>query len=327
MDERTAIRPDITVGEDLRTDCRDILARARAAIEDPAQSDAEAVHDFRRAMKRWRALLRLLGAFAGEEARALRDEARDLARALAGARDPQSALDALADLVANELALSARSVARLRSRIKDIRRAAETTLDADMRMRLGMALAKAWSVVENWPLELAQFEDVARELARFYRGGRRRVPADWQAASVEELHELRKHVVIHRYQIEIVQPLWPRYVKMWTGEAQRLREELGKHHDLFVLASLAGPRQPLAHWRSHLAPRHRGAKRRACAHRRAHRRAAVRGKAEGIGAAPYCVVVDAAVVVVSTRSARKGAVNRARLTDKITYAVKLAQTA
>ena len=42
------------------------------------------MHDFRRAMKRWRALLRLFEPFLGEEARRLRDEARDLARALAG---------------------------------------------------------------------------------------------------------------------------------------------------------------------------------------------------------------------------------------------------
>jgi CHAD domain len=65
---------------------------------------------------------------------------------------------------------------------------------------------------------------------------------------------LRKRVVIHRYQIDIIEPLWPRFVKMWSGEAQRLRDRLGKHQDLIVLASLTGPHQPLARWRSRLAP-------------------------------------------------------------------------
>ena len=41
---------------------------------------------------------------------------------------------------------------------------------------------------------------------------------------------------------------------MWTGEAQRLRDRLGKHQDALMLASLIGPRQPLARWRSRLAP-------------------------------------------------------------------------
>ena len=58
MNERPALRPSVAVGEALRGVARDILAEARAAIEDPAKSDADAVHDFRRAMKRWRALLR-----------------------------------------------------------------------------------------------------------------------------------------------------------------------------------------------------------------------------------------------------------------------------
>jgi hypothetical protein len=64
----------------LRGAACDILAEARAAIENPVNSDAEAVHDFRRAMKRWRALLRLIEPFLGTEARHMREEARDRSR-------------------------------------------------------------------------------------------------------------------------------------------------------------------------------------------------------------------------------------------------------
>jgi len=90
MQDRSALRPSVAVGEALRGVARDILTEARAAIEDPAKSDAERVHDFRRTMKRWRGLLRLLEPFVGQEAKRLRDEARDLARMLSGARDGQS---------------------------------------------------------------------------------------------------------------------------------------------------------------------------------------------------------------------------------------------
>jgi CHAD domain-containing protein len=98
------------------------------------------------------------------------------------------------------------------------------------------------------------FDDVADQLARFYREARRRLPADWSAADGEELHDLRKRVVIHRYQVDIIEPLWPRFVKMWSGEAQRLRDRLGKHQDMLVLASLTVPHGPLAPWRSRLTP-------------------------------------------------------------------------
>jgi hypothetical protein len=41
---------------------------------------------------------------------------------------------------------------------------------------------------------------------------------------------------------------------MWSGEAQRLRDRLGKHQDVLMLACLTAPHQPLARWRSRLAP-------------------------------------------------------------------------
>jgi CHAD domain-containing protein len=254
MKDRPALHPSAPVGEALREVARNALIEARTAIEAAAKSDAERVHGFRRAMKRWRALLRLLEPFVGQGARRLRDEGRDLARALSGARDAQSALDALADLEKHGLALSARSITGLRQRIVAIRKAAETTLDADMRLRLGSALDQAAAMVDRWPLSAVTFDDVADQLTRFYGSARRHLPADWSTADPEELHELRKRVVIHRYQIDIISPLWPRFVKMWTGEAQRLRDRLGKHQDALMLASLIGPRQPLARWRSRLAP-------------------------------------------------------------------------
>jgi CHAD domain-containing protein len=254
MDDTPALRTDMAVGEALRAVATDIIAEARAAIGDPTKPDAEAVHDFRRAMKRWRALLRLLEPFVGAAARRLRDEARDFARALSGPRNAQSALDALTDLEKRGVALSARSVAGLRRRIEQIRQAAETMLDGDMRLRLGSALDQASAAVERWPLHTLTFDDVADQLTRFYRRARRLVPADWSAADAEELHDLRRYVVIHRYQIDIIAPLWPRFVKMWSGEAQRLRDRLGKHQDLLMLESLTAPHQPLARWRSRLAP-------------------------------------------------------------------------
>jgi len=68
------------------------------------------------------------------------------------------------------------------------------------------------------------------------------------------LHKLRQRVVVHRYQMEIVEPLWPRYFRLWVGEAQRLRDRLGEHQDLTVLTRLTAAHQPLARWRSRLLP-------------------------------------------------------------------------
>ncbi|MGD9846377.1 MAG: CHAD domain-containing protein [Variibacter sp.] len=253
MATRTGLRPEDRIGEALAAVAADILADARGAIEAEDRSDAVAIHDFRKAMKRWRAFLRLLEPTIGEEARALRTAARDLARELASARDSQSALDALTDLDKAESVPSPRSLATMRERLQAMREAAETkTLTPPLRRRLTGALDTAGHQVEAWPLDRTAFSDIATGLATAYGRARQAIPRSWAKADAEELHELRQRVVVHRYQMELIAPLWPRLSKLWIGEAQRLRERLGTCQDLSVLAALAARGQPLAHWRARL---------------------------------------------------------------------------
>jgi CHAD domain-containing protein len=255
MGEKPALRPGEAVGSALAAIARDIIADAGAALGEIERDQATTVHDYRKAMKRWRAFLRLLEPLVGAEARSLRIEGRDLARRLAGARDVQAMLDALADLEKAELGVSKRSLATMRSRIEEAKRAAEiTTLTAELRDELNAALARAAEAIDRWPLAAMTFPDVARELARHYRRARRTMPAAWAQAQPDELHQLRRRVVEHRYQMELIEPLWPRLGKLWVGEAQRLRERLGSHQDLVVLGAATAPHQPLAPWRARLEP-------------------------------------------------------------------------
>jgi CHAD domain-containing protein len=256
MAEKPAVRPDVAVGEALRAIARDVLAEARAALEDQAKPDAVAVHDYRKAMKRWRAILRLLEPFLGEDGRRLRVEARDSARELSGARDAQSAAEALEDLTADKTTLSPRTIASIHARLAALRANAEAaTLTQAVRARLIIALDVAGSAVNAWPLEMISFGELARELAETYKLGRDDAPsADWRTVEPEVLHDLRRRVVAHRYQMEVVEPLWPKFGRLWVAEAQRLRDRLGAFQDLSVLRGFTAPHQPLAPWRSRLAP-------------------------------------------------------------------------
>jgi CHAD domain-containing protein len=254
MDEKPALRTRLAVGEALRAVARDICATARSAIENPANSDAVAVHEFRKEMKRWRALLWLLSELLEDEAERFRIEARDLARRLSNARDAQAAINALDDLAAHDLPLPSRSVETLRARIRAPWQMQETTPQAaQMHGEITAALERASDALQHWPLHLLTFEDVARRLALSYRAARRAIPDDWTLASAEDLHDLRKLIINHRYLMEIVEPLWPHFARMWVGENQTLRSHLGQYQDLQVLKRLTGPRQPLARWRSRLA--------------------------------------------------------------------------
>src|SRR5262249_61005902 len=126
---------------------------------------------------------------------------RDPAARLTGGPHGQPATAARAVLGEHGRDFSARAIARLRGRLGGIRQAAETTtLNPDMRARLGNALVTAEAAVERWPLQAVTFDQVADQLTRFYRDARRLIPEQWSQAADEELHELRKRVVIHRYQ-------------------------------------------------------------------------------------------------------------------------------
>ena len=261
MGDKPALQPKAAIGPAVRAIAVHILAKARAAMTNPEVSSQDAVHDFRRAMKEWRALMRLLAPFIADAER-WRTEARDHARSLAHARDGQAALNAFQDLLKKGgLALTERSTETVRTRIEALRGSEErAVLRPELRDSILAWIDEAAGAVEQWPLDPFDFDAIGAQLTVGYRSARRRLPSDWSLATPESLHTMRRRVVDHRYQMELIEPLWPRFARMWTDEAERLRDRLGKCQDLAVLERLTGPHQPLAHWRSRLAA--------ACAERR-----------------------------------------------------------
>jgi CHAD domain-containing protein len=255
MGEKSALRPDVAVGRALTAAAWSILEEARAPLRDSTIPDTKIVHDVRKALKRWRALLRLIGPFLDKDGRKLRIRARDLARGLASARDARSALDALADIGEEYQNLSPRSLATVQNRLDNLRVVAEAAILTDkMRAHVATELADISESIAEWSLTSVEFADIADGLSVTYRHAFRMIPEQWATAGTDELHELRKRVVEHRYQMELIEPLWPRLGRVWVSEAQRLRERLGKHHDLAVLARLSETHAPLAPWRARLAP-------------------------------------------------------------------------
>ena len=243
----------------LRQAADEILAEAGVALEAlNAEKPGGAVHDYRVALKRWRALLRLLQGEIGDEAVALRREAGLLGRTFNSSRDAQAALDALTDIAeSKEIAapsISQRTRTTIADRLEGIRTASEAgALDAEAVRRLHAGLTRALACASAWPLESMTFEDIAAALAQSYRRARRRLPHDWRTASAEDIHEFRKAVVTFRYQIELIEALWPKMWRTFTDEVQKLRVQLGRSNDLVVLGGLTQPKQPLARWRSRLA--------------------------------------------------------------------------
>lgn len=240
-------RGDGGFGDGLAAAALSIIADGRRALTDPELSPPEAVHEVRKTLKRWRALLRLLARPLGEQADQLRSEARELMRGIADARDVQSALDALSDVRKTDLPFSATSIETIRTRLTEKRDAAEArAFTKSMRDRLARYFDYATLSLERWPLEAIDFDIVTDGLTSTYRRARQLLPDSWSDAEAEHLHDLRRRVVEHRHQMDLVEPLWPRLGKVWAEEAQRLRNRLGSCQDLAVLTELTTPHQILA---------------------------------------------------------------------------------
>jgi CHAD domain-containing protein len=271
---------DLGSSEGLRAASGKVLAEAQRGIVE--RDPAVAVHEFRKAMKRWRAMLRLLEPAVGEEAKGLRTEARDLARELAGTRNVRAALDAVGDLRDSDETLSPRIRSTLKAQLEAIESNAEAAaLTDDWRARLDGALKRAAATIRHWPLDDVGFAEIADALTASYTRARRALPEDWASAAPDALHRLRQRVVVQRYQMELMVPLPPKMGRAWVGEAQKLRDRLGRHQDLAVLKDLTAPRRPLARWRRRLAPliEARQAEHRAAAARIARRLFAEKPKA------------------------------------------------
>ena len=188
MNVVSAIKPGQPVGGALRDIAAGAVAEAQAILNDPALDSTTKVHDIRRALKRWRALLRMLEPHLGEGGAALRLQARDLARRLTVARDAQSAIDAFHDTIAGTYdlppTLSPQNLVAIYRRLEELRADKEAKIwDEETRQQFSDYIAAASYYVSHWALHPLTFSDLASRLAETYRRARQALPKDWSAAT------------------------------------------------------------------------------------------------------------------------------------------------
>jgi CHAD domain-containing protein len=220
---------------------------------DSRASNAHVVHETRKAIKRLRALLRLLERRLGKEEYARENDAlRELAQRMAGARDAEVMLATLDGLVARHpRALGRRAgVRQLRGRLLGEQRHLEQ-LALGAPTGRSMAIAEllvlreriaAWSLPDRPGIEL-----VERDLKKLYREGQKRHQRvlRGKGEEVRAMHEWRKRVKDLRYAGEMLRRRDSRKRKRRRSDerlrelakrADGLGELLGEDHDLAVLA-------------------------------------------------------------------------------------------
>lgn len=230
-------------------------ARTALAVADPVK----AVHELRKAFKRLRALLRLVRRETGSreaavEARTLRRELGEAARQLSGARDMAARREALDDLMEKDLLTSALRKTAGRALVPRGSEAQDAGV-APHREELARLIA-ATETAATRLTGACRIPALLRAMTGEYAIARR-LGRKVDSSDAESLHNLRKAVVAHRYQMALVTHAWPAVGRVWEVELQRLREKLGKFQDLAVLLERLGQAspegQPVPGWNAPLA--------------------------------------------------------------------------
>jgi CHAD domain-containing protein len=234
------LKPDKSLRKNIRRIARkqmdgalEVLTRARKRPRD------ESVHEARKAVKKIRALLRLVRPEIGE--RSYREENirfRDTARPLTEVRDAKILIETLDNLIKHF-----REHGDGRS-FADVKEALEANLHV-VRMRVlveqnafAKAAAAVWQArkrIKAWADVRDKWSAVGKGLIDTYRRSARAFREAAADATPEKLHEWRKQTKYLYYQLEILRPLWPERMEELANEADRMGELLGDDHDLAVL--------------------------------------------------------------------------------------------
>ncbi len=238
---------------------RIVLAQLDLAIEllrgEAAPPPAQAVHETRKALKRLRALMRLLeGEIGARQAARERRVLSDVAGPLAGARDAEVMVDTLEDLIRRHPRKLGRrrGVIALREHLRDERRAATARAldDAATREQVARELCALRVRVAGWKLRERRSAQklIKPGLTHIYRAGRdRRELAARRKPARRALHKWRKQVKDLRYALEAidVQGRPGKRLGKLAKRADKLGEALGQEHDLMVLGELIAAYRPL----------------------------------------------------------------------------------
>ena len=252
-DDGFVLTPGEPLGEGLQRLSLDQLQIAITGFNGPSANADDAIHSARKATKRLRAILRLVRSEIGTRAYRYENRIlRDASRRISVVRDAAVAVETVRLLgtrfegalpidVFDDLSERLdRRYLHIRSRIVD-----ESEAISDVVATLGRSRTR----FAGWPTGHTEkkvygsairnrYSAIAPGLGATYGRGRREMKRAFDAPTASNFHLWRKRVKYLRYQMEILQPLWPEVLGGATASLERLSDCLGDEHDLADLLAL-----------------------------------------------------------------------------------------
>ncbi len=215
-----------------------ILSHARASVRRALVDPEESVHDFRKSVRRARALVSLVQPSLGK--RAASGIAGELKRAFGQTgplRDADILLETLRSVPAEDPGRTAIEETLDRERQRDGEKAAEALRTGARTLK---PLPGAFRV--TLPQDFAM-DDLARGLSRGYRRAQEALQRAGTTRLLIDLHEWRKRVKELRYEIELLASSGSSESRQREKRFSTLAEDLGRVTDLVVLLAALGERE------------------------------------------------------------------------------------
>jgi CHAD domain-containing protein len=231
-----------TIPENVTRIVNEQIDRAVAELTDKSLEPLVAIHQARKRIKKIRAVIRLVRKEMGDFYSYENLLFRDMGRKLADIRDAQAALETFEKLGQRFPAhFMPGAYARARIGLKKHR---QTTIGNKSYLeKLISEVVDALQYTRKrlvfWPLTTDHFSAMDMGYRKTYRGGRRLFnQALLQAASPENLHELRKAVKYHWYHSRLLCKIHSKCMSRYNTSVKKMADLLGEHHDMALLHSM-----------------------------------------------------------------------------------------
>jgi CHAD domain-containing protein len=237
------LRADESLRKSLHRIVRKQLGDALKELTEPRPGPRDVVvHDARKALKRVRAVVRLVRPVLGEKAFQRENTCfRDAARPLTEVRDARilvETLDKLTEHFKEHILGESFSDVRksLQAQLREVRR---RVLDQQNAFAVAAApIRRERDGVKEWMNVPNRWRSVGLGLRETYRRAKESFKVAKADPTDERLHEWRKQSKYLFYQLEILRPLWTKRMDEMVQEADQVGQLLGEDHDLVVLRQM-----------------------------------------------------------------------------------------
>jgi CHAD domain-containing protein len=226
---------DEPVEKGFRRIAREQIDAARNELSAP-EVQPRSVHECRKALKRLRALVRLVGPALGKNKARRRVKALgEIAHLFASGRD-QTVMRDTAEKLASEIgADGASALAALRAHLAHISKGTSQRLAPDCAAKARALLLRETEKFSRAKLSKRGFAAFQAGLEKSYRHARKSKKVAYSEPTDETFHTLRKSVQWHWRQMSLLARAWPDEFAVRVDAARELSQILGDDHDLAML--------------------------------------------------------------------------------------------